>query len=164
MCWAMDRKGNFQQKYCLLLRWYYAFIWKKEVSREVVLHCNYISFGRSYWAIIILPCVWHLLFFKFPTSEVPQKYNCAIDTASLCGIFQTRLLTYRESSHISDSQHIKLYCFLRYALQPFTSFKAFCVIENGVFRVIFCHDVEFGKEDENQKLKYKQEYLYLWTK
>jgi len=32
-----------------------------------------------------------------------------------------------KNENISDSQHIQLYCFLRYALQPFTSFKAFCV-------------------------------------
>jgi hypothetical protein len=60
----MDRKGNFRQKYCLLLRRFYAAIWKKEVSCEVILCCNYVSFGCSNWAIIILPFVWHLLFFQ----------------------------------------------------------------------------------------------------
>jgi len=71
MRWAMGRKGNFRQKYCLLLRRFYAFIWKTEVSWEVILYCNYVLFGCSCWAITILPCVWHLLFIKFPTSEVP---------------------------------------------------------------------------------------------
>lgn len=47
MCWALDRKGNLKQKCFLLLRRFYAFIWKKEVNNEVKLYCNYISFGPS---------------------------------------------------------------------------------------------------------------------
>ena len=50
-----ESKRKLPTKVLPLLRRFYAFIWKKEVSWDVILYCNYVSFGCFYWVIIISP-------------------------------------------------------------------------------------------------------------
>jgi hypothetical protein len=71
MRWAMGRKENFRQNYCLLLRRFYEFIWKTEISWEVILYCDCVLFGCTCWALpyCLVSGIYYFSNFQ------PQKYH-----------------------------------------------------------------------------------------
>jgi hypothetical protein len=159
----MDRKGNFGKSIVFCFGDFMHSSGEKKLRSNIMLQLRFIRlFLLSYYHIALC-----LAFTIFQISNLRSTIKI-----QLCHRHYKLIWSFPYMFidvpwiflYIWLAAHTTLLFFALYTSALYILQGVLCDRERSISCYFFCHYVEFGKKDENQERKYKQEYLYLWTK